>query len=114
VSSYYECHVTLLGDPETIRPHVERLKWKFSCIDGDPVLGEGVKCYATRQFSKRLDIEAVQTKLFRTAYDLKAARLEVIRRKVELVIYDDRSSKVRCNGGCPECHLDDLCDQENQ
>jgi hypothetical protein len=32
----------------------------------------------------------------------------VIRRKTELVMFDDRSSKGRCEGGCVECHLDDI------
>jgi hypothetical protein len=97
------------GDADVIRPLVEMLKWKFSVIDGDPVLGEGIKCYATRLFNKNLGNEKVLNELLRAASDLERWGVRVLRRKVELVIYDDRSTKVRCTGGCPECHLDDLC-----
>jgi hypothetical protein len=107
-NSYFECHVTMLGDPKVIRPEVEQRKWKFSVIDGDPVLGEGVKCYATRLFNKRLGQEVVQKQLLEIADELSNIGFNVLRRKVELVIFDDRSSKVRCTGGCAECHLDDI------
>lgn len=109
MSSYYECHVTLEGDPEKIRPVVESARWKFSCIDGDINLGDGVKCYATRQFNRRLPQDDIQGVLFRMADILAEEGFKVLRRKVEMVIFDDRSSKVRCTGGCVECHLDDLC-----
>src|SRR5690348_2491124 len=105
---YYECHVTLLGDPSTIKPCVERLRWRFSCIDGDPVLGDGIKCYATRHFHVRHGHSGVQAQLFAAAEQLQAWGLSVVRRKVELVVFDSRSVKVQCTGGCPECHLDDL------
>jgi hypothetical protein len=106
--SYYECHITLMGDAETIRPEVERRKWKFSVIDGDPVLGEGIKCYATRLFNRKYFSNEVQRELFRVASELKKLGFTVLRRKIEYVIFDDRSTRVNCVGGCVECHLDDL------
>lgn len=106
---YYECHVTMMGNPQTIRLEVEKLKWKFSVIDGDPVLGEGVKCYATRLFNTKLGTNEIVSQLLEVASVLSNYGFKVLRRKVELVIYDDRSTKVRCTGGCVECHLDDLC-----
>lgn len=97
----------MLGDPSVLRPLVERLKWKFSVIDGDPVMGEGIKCYATRLFNERLGTEAVTNELLTIAAHLHEAGCNVIRRKVEQVLFDDRSDKVNCTGGCVACHLDD-------
>lgn len=109
--SYYECHITLLGDPVVLEPLVRDLKWKFSCINGDPVMGDGVKCYATMLFNNRMGDDLVLQTLLDAADYLEKVGCEVIRRKVERVIYDDRSDKVnfKCTGGCAECHLDDLC-----
>lgn len=105
---YFECHITMLGDPSFIRPKVEALKWKFSVIDGDPVLGSGVKCYATRLSKESLGADRVLEQLLHTAATLAWEGCEILRRKVEMVIYDDKTSRVRCTGGCPECHLDDI------
>ncbi len=119
--SYYECHVTIICpegpdddhcDPRnTLKDIIKSNKWKFSQIDGDIALGDGVKCYATTHYNARTDMEVVVSKLH-TLADLIASRgFKVIRRKVELVVYDDRSTKVlpgTCEGACVGCHLDDL------
>lgn len=107
---YYEAHVTMEVPTRIAREHlkkkVESLRWKFSAIDGDINLGDGVKCYATRQFNARRGEDAVRHDLIATAQALAdVTGVTVLRRKVELVIFDDRSKKVQaaCNGACPEC-----------
>lgn len=111
VNSYYEAHITMLGDPDKIEPIVKATGWKFSKIDGDPTLGSGIKCYATKHFKATIDKEDVLCMLHLVANTLKNHNSNVIRRKIELVIYDDRSSTVRfqCNGLCPECKTDTTC-----
>lgn len=88
---YYECHVTLMGHPDTIRPHVEASGWTFSAIDGDPVLGAGVKCYATIQINaSKNPLGSVIAKVNIAGATYRAAGLAVLREKVELVVYDLR------------------------
>lgn len=91
---YYECHITLDGDREQLQSDVEAINWKFSAIDGDPVLGAGVKCYATKHYNERLGQRDVVNLLLDAGNKLKKRGVTVTRQKVELVIYDDRSTKV--------------------
>lgn len=111
--SYYECHITMNCPTEAHRMAAkqvtERLGWKFSTIQGDIVLGDGSKSYATRHYNVRHSEAAVLVALMQAADELARHGAAVVRRKMERVIYDDRSAKVRpCTGGCPECHLEDL------
>lgn len=92
IKQYYEAHVTMLGEPESIRPFVEQTKWKFSAIAGDANLGDGVKCYATRQMNTKIGNDEALKSLHGTADWLEAHGVEVIRRKIEIVIFDDRSA----------------------
>ena len=114
MTQYYEAHITMKGDPAVIRQLVEDTNWKFSSIDGDINLGDGIKCYATTQFNKKLGDEKIIDLLKGTAAFLKMRGVEILRRKVEIVIYDDRSSKVgACLGeGCGVCHTEE--EQRNE
>lgn len=106
MTSYYECHVTLIcGCPfssDELKKKIEAYGWRFSRIDGDIVEGDGVKCYATRHFKSYLPVSTVVNAVISLAALLSACGYTVTRRKVEHVIYDDRSSKV-CPEDCIEC-----------
>ncbi len=96
--TYYECHITIeaSGDITHLKDVVEALGWKFSMIDGDPNLGAGVKCYATRQFNARESQPGVMDKLAfaSAAISRRCKTVKVVRRKLEMVLYDDRSASV--------------------
>lgn len=64
--------------------------WKFSSIDGDPILGEGIKCYATKHFPVKIDVEQVIENVKGVSKALSDLGHNVIRDKVELVVYDSK------------------------
>lgn len=105
MKQYYEAHITMLGNPLILAPIVAKTGWKFSAIDGDINLGVGIKCYATRQFNLRVGEDTAIKLLHETANQLYKLGAEILRRKIELVIFDDRSKEVKenCNGNCLEC-----------
>lgn len=87
--NYYECHVTFsLPTANHGRPPIDG--WRFSAIDGDPVLGAGVKCYLTRQFKASRSLENVIADLESVAIELRRNDITVLRTKVELVVYDSK------------------------
>lgn len=98
--NYYETHVTMTSGTATkehLKSIVEAHKgWRFSAIEGDINLGDGVKFYATKQFNGRFGTDAVINYLRLMADVLRNAGAHVIREKVEIVVYDTRSSKVQC------------------
>jgi hypothetical protein len=91
---YYECHITMDVEPdmkERIRGWTEKtFRWKFSCIDGDPDLGAGIKCYATTQFNKKMSESLVRANMESVAVGLHAAGAHILRQKIEVVIFDER------------------------
>lgn len=93
-NQYYECHVTMIGDPDVIEQDVNDLGWKFSKIDGDPILGEGIKCYATKHYPVKMDQKVVVQNVNSVAMALKNLKHKVIRDKVELVIYDSKLVRI--------------------
>lgn len=89
---YYECHITLTANPPGgvgyAKHVIEHSGWKFSKIDGDPIMGEGIRVYATRHFNARRTVERVEADLVKTADILSRAGLKVTRRKIEMVVLD--------------------------
>lgn len=86
---YFECHVTFTT-PTGLDPGIRG--WKFSRIDGDPVLGQGVKSYLTRQFKDSRPLEEVVNEVEFAAAQLRDSGPEfvVLRTKVEHVCYDSK------------------------
>lgn len=90
----YECHITLeLTNIAYIEELIESMGWKFSKIDGDPVLGEGVKCYATAHFNASKNVSEVIEEMSHVAGSLHVCGYKVIRQKVELIVYDTKRKK---------------------
>lgn len=115
MNRYYECHITMNGHPEDIKPLVEEMRWKFSWMftatHGDADLDGGLKCYATHQFNIRLGQRKVLNNLDGAAHLLAEAGVCIIRKKIEVVIYDERPKeahpvsprpRVRERGGVAE------------
>lgn len=91
---YYECHITILGESKSDKVKVEKsvlsIGWTFSAIDKDIVLGDGVKCYATRHFNIRYDERNMEAMVMGAKYELESHGLKVIRCKIEKVLFDER------------------------
>lgn len=95
MKEYYECHITMdseLHSKNYIQNCVENLLgWKYSAINGDPDLGPGMKCYATKQFNAKHPPEDIVKWLDKAAAILYDSDIKILRRKVEMVIHDNRS-----------------------
>lgn len=80
----------MCGDPKQVEPLVNATRWKFSAIDGDPVLGKGVLCYATSHFKGSLETVDVVVAMGIVADGLRSKGVEVVRQKVERVVFDTK------------------------
>ena len=83
----YELHITLTSTESNF--FIQFGNWKFSKIDGDPVLGPGVKCYLTthtRTFKEAVD---TMTRAM-TFLDGTADFVVIHRSKIEHIVYDEK------------------------
>lgn len=86
MNQYIEAHITFYSTTK-----IDVSGWTYSCIDGDPTLGKGVKSYLTRHFNKNTNIQDIIKEMDQISYFLhRQHSLLVIRKKVELVVYDER------------------------
>lgn len=92
---YYEVHITMEdGHGAALRDRIKYLlssyNWKYSRIDGDPILGDGVKQYATRHYHRRTQMEYVRMQLDLMHLDLERIGAIVVRKKIEAVLVDEK------------------------
>lgn len=88
-AEYWELHVTMECTGKE-RAMVDALTgWTYSNITDDPILGPGAKCYATRHFHIKQPEQFVVDAVRFASSVLKQAGANVLRRKVERVVYDE-------------------------
>jgi hypothetical protein len=86
----FECHITITPGPlklVDIQQIVQDQGWKFSCIQGDPDLGDSSFCYATRWFDDKQHA-ITTTHMFKDRFE--KLNLTIVRVKVEQVVHDSR------------------------
>lgn len=84
----FECHVTCLIKDAAIASEVAKeLHWKTSEIARDPVLGNDTFFYLTTHAD---DLEVMFSRLQRVGDALWIRHVEVVRQKIEVVIYDTK------------------------
>jgi len=88
---YYELHVTFVGPGGPALVSDPPTGWTYSRIDGDPDLGPGVKRYLTTHRPELLPERQLELDLALATKWLQEHGFTVLRRKVELVVRDDRT-----------------------
>lgn len=87
----YECHITVARkDGPVAEILAKEMHWKFSQIDGDPVLGKEVFAYLTTHDN---DLLQMQRRMNYAVTALRDQGVEVIREKIELIVYDTKARK---------------------
>jgi hypothetical protein len=87
----FEAHITFDREHADVIQnrmlHAALRKWKFSKIDGDPLLGKKVYCYLTTHDKTEEDIQ------FKVRQAISVARelgFPPVRAKIEKIVYDER------------------------
>lgn len=86
-----EAHITLLKeDAEKLKEFAEKtlFAWKFSQIDGDPLLGAKPFCYLTKHASAPMELFNEMKYL---SDDLTHRGFHVVRTKLERIIFDSKT-----------------------
>jgi hypothetical protein len=87
----FECHVTVSCETHRIKELqelIESVGWSFSKIDGDPVLGPHVFCYATNHYD---ELAKAIGDTYAMSLALRLSFFDVPRRKIEQIMLDERN-----------------------
>ena len=84
----YECHITsMTAHAPRLAELAERSGWKTSEIARDPVLGDDTYFYLTKHSHDFPEIFVAMTNM---ATVLEANDIPVVRKKIELIVYDTK------------------------
>jgi hypothetical protein len=87
MTELYEAHITYeIEHREAVEKHRSD-KWKFSAIDGDPILGKKVFCYLTSYDSSATRL------LERMQEEVSRIGVKEVRQKIEKIVYDTKTSR---------------------
>lgn len=87
----FEAHITFpSSDAYYVKQKGDKWGWKYSQIDGDPVLGNNVYCYLSKHSDDYLELYN-HMELF---YLENCKSLHIIRKKIELIMYDWKSDRI--------------------
>lgn len=85
----YECHITIKAEAANIGEKVAaEMQWKTSEIKRDPILGPDTHFYLTAHDT---DLGRMTRKMHHTACYLENEGAEVLRKKIELIVYDTKT-----------------------
>ena len=93
----YEAHITYAIEDQAAVEKYHSPEWKFSAIDGDPVLGKKVFCYLTsydanpHKLLDRMKCEADSLRYFSEVPGYDGA--EPVRQKIERIVYDTKTQR---------------------
>ncbi len=101
----YESHITLLKPDSTEKAKklldlAAKHKMKCSWITGDPVLGVGKWFYISGYDT---DFTVLKDKVMSMSMYLKAAGFEVVREKIEQIMWDTKTGYFQCGVDCFAC-----------
>jgi hypothetical protein len=85
----FEAHITCPREQADAVRAIGALEgWTFSQIDGDPIMGAGVKCYLSAYSTHAVRLLAEMRDVERS---LALAGLTVLRTKVEQILFDSKT-----------------------
>lgn len=97
----FEAHITCPREDSGVVAERSNEHWVFSAIDGDPVMGKRPYCYLTGYSTSAEELLGRMTAM---AAMLRADGVEVLREKMEEIIYDTKTGHTAepCCGHCGE------------
>ena len=85
----FEAHITCKrDDSEKVGQVGKYYEWKFSAFDADPLMGDKPYCYLTNYDP---NAQTLLNSMNDVCDELKAIGVEVLRRKIERIIYDTKT-----------------------